>query len=378
MEFQDQFILLRNTFLGDIQIRYYGIIIVTAMLAAAWVAARLAKARKYDPEHIWGGLTWAIFPGIIGARLWFVIFPPNALVLGCQANAPVGAECRDFAWFLANIGNLQDGPLAIWSGGLSIFGAVLGGLLGAWLYLGPLHNPVSRFFYWLFYPINYVLGFIFWLPTAVYRNLTKRDFVPFRPEPWQKVFPDEGLPMLPWLDLAAIALPLAQFIGRWANYVNQELYGSPTTLPWGITIDAAHRVAPYTSPVNYPPETLFHPLFLYEGLWSLLAFFALYNLYTQRRNEPFFKVGDFFLLYIIQYSVIRFLLEFLRVEVAYLPGTTINSSQVAVALAFVVALLALLARRKAYGDKPYDEQVIMPETPKPEAHKPHAEAAQAA
>jgi phosphatidylglycerol:prolipoprotein diacylglycerol transferase len=74
MDFQQQHILI-----GNLQIRYYGIIVVFAMLVGAWLAARLAERRKLNPDHIWGGLTWAIFPGIIGARLWFVLFPPISL-----------------------------------------------------------------------------------------------------------------------------------------------------------------------------------------------------------------------------------------------------------------------------------------------------------
>lgn len=376
MEFTEQFILIQNTPLGDLQIRYYGIIIVAAMLVAAWVAARLARLRGFDPEHIWGGLTWAIFPGIIGARLWFVLFPPVSLTLGCEANAPVGAVCRDTAWFLQNFFDTQNGAIAVWSGGLSIFGAVLGGLLGAWLYTGPWHNAVSRFFYYLSYPFAYVFGILFWLPSAVYRNLTKQDFVPFRVDPWVKTFPDSGMPIVPWLDIAAVSLPIAQFIGRWANFVNQELYGTPTTLPWGISIDAANRVAPYTSPIEYPASTLFHPLFLYEALWSLVAFFVLMNLFNRKRNEGYFKTGDFFLLYLMQYSVIRFLLEFLRVEVAYIPGTSLNSSQVFVAAVFVIALVLFFMRRSAYGTTLYDQQVTMPAMPNPNA-KPSTEAASA-
>ena len=80
----------------------------------------------------------------------------------------------------------------------------------------------------------------------------------------------------PWLDIAAVALPLGQAIGRWANWINQESYGGVTTLPWGITIDSAHRVQPYGSTVTYPvATTFFHPLFLYESFWSLLFFIIL-------------------------------------------------------------------------------------------------------
>src|SRR5262245_61582909 len=129
MEFQREYIEIAN----QLQIRYYGIIIVVAMLIAAWVAARLAKRAGYDPDHVWGALAWAIIPGIIGARLWFIIFPPNSLTAGCFDPDPATA-CTDTIWFFQNFFNVQNGAIAIWSGGLSIFGAVLGGGFGAYLY----------------------------------------------------------------------------------------------------------------------------------------------------------------------------------------------------------------------------------------------------
>lgn len=278
MEFRPEFIVIADR----VQIRYYGIIIVLAMLVAAWVAARLAKRDGRDPDHIWGALTWAIIPAIVLARLWFVLFPPASVV----------EQGMDTAWFLQNFFDLQNGAIAIWSGGLSIFGAVLGGMLGSYIYLR--------------------------------RN---------------------KLPVLPWLDIAAVALPVGQAIGRWANFVNQELYGTVTSLPWGITIDAAHRVTPFKSLVDYPVATTkFHPLFLYESLWSLLAFIVLVNLFLRYRKT--LRYGDIFLIYVMQYSFIRFLLEFLRVEVAHIPGTTINSSQAFTLLAFAIAFVAFIYRSR--------------------------------
>jgi phosphatidylglycerol:prolipoprotein diacylglycerol transferase len=293
MEFEREFIVIGNA----VQIRYYGIIIVVAMLAAAWMAARLAKRDGRDPEHVWGALTWAIIPGIILARLWFVLFPPASLVLGCRDTDPA-TLCQDTAWMLQNFFNTQNGAIAIWSGGLGIFGAVIGGLLGMYVYMR--RNKLS---------------------------------------------------MAYWLDIAGVVLPLAQAIGRWANFVNQELYGSVTTLPWGITIDSAHRVEPYKSTVDYPlvdsatqAAARFHPLFLYESLWNVIAFFVLLQIFLKYRSR--LRPGDIFLLWVIQYSVIRFLLEFLRAEPAFLPGTTINSSQTATAIAFVVALGIFVYRHR--------------------------------
>jgi len=277
MEFGREFI----TLFDRVQIRYYGIIIVAAMLVAATMAARLAKRDKRDPDHVWGALTWAIIPAIIGARLWFVLFPPEALV----------AQGQDAAWYLQNFFNLENGAIAIWSGGLSIFGAVLGGFLGAYIYIR--------------------------------RN---------------------KLPLAPWLDIAGVALPLGQAIGRWANYVNQELYGIPTSLPWGIQIEGAKRVGDYKSLVDYPVATTqFHPLFLYESLWNFIAFIVLLNLFL--RNRQNFRPGDFFLIYVMQYAFIRFLLEFIRVETTIVAG--VNFSQVICVVAFVVALIIFVMRRRS-------------------------------
>ncbi len=279
MEFQRELIVLFDR----VQVRYYGIIIVVAMLIAATVAARLAKRTGRDPDHIWGALTWAIIPAIVGARLWFVLFPPASLI----------SQGMDSVWFFQNFFNLQSGAIAIWSGGLSIFGAVIGGFLGAYLYLRRNKQP-----------------------------------------------------LMPWLDIAAVALPLGQAIGRWANFVNQELYGTPTTLPWGLMIDSAKRVDPYRSLVEFPTTTLFHPLFLYESLWSILAFIVLLNLFQRYRNR--FLTGDFFLIYVAQYSLIRFLLEGIRVEVTYIPWTEINLSQALMFVTFVGSL-AILAYRHRPG-----------------------------
>ncbi|MCA9907408.1 MAG: prolipoprotein diacylglyceryl transferase, partial [Anaerolineae bacterium] len=152
------------------------------------------------------------------------------------------------------------------------------------------------------------------------------------------------LPLAPWLDIAGVALPLGQAIGRWANYVNQELYGIPTTLPWGIQIEGAKRVGDYKSLVDYPfATTHFHPLFLYESLWSFIAFIVLLNLFL--RNRQNFRPGDFFLIYVIQYAFIRFLLEFIRVETTYIAG--VNFSQVICVVAFVVALIIFVMRRRS-------------------------------
>ncbi len=132
---------------------------------------------------------------------------------------------------------------------------------------------------------------------------------------------------LVWADIAAPAVALAQAIGRWGNYFNQELYGKPTNLPWAVHIDPANRVPGYT---QY--ET-FQPLFLYESLWNLANMFFL--LWISRRYENRLKDGDVFLTYLVTYPLGRFLLEFLRLDAPELGTININQT-----VMLVVALLA--------------------------------------
>ena len=329
MDFRQEYVILFNT----LQVRYYGIIIVAAMLIGAIVAARLAQRDGRDPDHVWGALTWAIIPAIIGARLWHILFPS-------AAQAEMGLTTQ---FYLENFFNLENGAIAIWSGGLSVFGAVLGGLLGVWLYFGRWHNRIARFFFFLAIPFIYIFGAIGWVFQTIWSLIRRKPRPAFKPDTTFKTdFPDSGMDILPWLDIAGVALPLAQAIGRWANFVNQELYGTVTTLPWGITIDANSRVAPYESLVDYPASTLFHPLFLYESLWSLLAFIVLLQVFTRYRSR--LLKGDIFLLYVMQYAVIRFLLEFLRVEVTLVGG--VNWSQVVSVVLFVLALAVFIYRHR--------------------------------
>ncbi len=132
---------------------------------------------------------------------------------------------------------------------------------------------------------------------------------------------------LVWADAIVPGVALAQAIGRWGNYFNQEVYGLPTTLPWGIYIDPAHRIAPYQ---NYD---YFQPLFFYESLWNVLVMALL--LWLGRRFEKWLKPGDLLLMYAILYSIGRFGLEFIRVD--YVPVAGLNFNQTFVAIVAVCA-----------------------------------------
>ncbi|MCK6538661.1 MAG: prolipoprotein diacylglyceryl transferase [Anaerolineales bacterium] len=175
--------------------------------------------------------------------------------------------------------------LAVWKGGLGIPGAVIGGLIALYFY--------SR---------------------------------------------KTGINFAEWTDIGAPSLALGQAIGRWGNFVNQELYGAPTNLPWKIYIDPDHRLA------NYQSVEYYHPLFLYESLWNLMNLFLL--LWISRRFAGSLKNGDVFLTYLIVYPLGRFLLDFLRLDASLVGGININQTVMAV-VALCAGAALYLRHRKA-------------------------------
>ncbi len=184
------------------------------------------------------------------------------------------------------------GVLEVWNGGLGIYGAVAGGFLGVLL------------FSW-------------------YRGISALDFA----------------------DAVAPGLVLAQAIGRWGNYFNQELFGRPSDLPWAIRIDPENR------PVQFADVSSFHPTFLYEALWDVLVCLAL--LWIARRFEERLKSGDLFLIYVSLYSVGRFLVETLRVDPAFLiGGSTRGNLFVSSVLALGFALILFLRHSQTSGKPP--------------------------
>lgn len=178
------------------------------------------------------------------------------LIISGLAGARLYAVLLELPYFLAN-------PLSIfkiWQGGLAIHGAIIGGLLALWLYA------------------------------------KKNNFNFFQ--------------------LAGIiitALPLGQAIGRWGNYFNQELFGYPTALPWGIPIVPANR------PLDYLNAQYFHPAFLYESLGSLLIFVILFTahyLMIKKNKTSGSGYVSLFISYFLAYSILRFSLEFIRLDPA--------------------------------------------------------------
>ena len=135
--------------------------------------------------------------------------------------------------------------LKIWKGGLGIFGGIIGGAIAL----------------------------------ASYCRAQKQNF-------------------FEWTDIIAPGLLIAQAIGRWGNFVNQEVYGPPSDLPWAIYIDPAHRLPGFETVERY------HPLFLYESLLTLLG--GLLLLYIARKYKDKLFTGDLFLMYLVYYPLVRF------------------------------------------------------------------------
>jgi len=133
------------------------------------------------------------------------------------------------------------------------------------------------------------------------------------------------------LDILAPGVPLAQAIGRWGNFINQELYGHPTTLPWGIKIDAAH---------GGDPSLRYQPLFFYEFLLNLLNMAIL--LVVSRKMSTKLKDGDIFILYLVIYSLGRFFLEYLKVDQNVLWG--IYTNQIIMGIVFILSTGFLIFR----------------------------------
>lgn len=222
---------------------------------------------------------------IIGVALWVGIFLSEhkakqhhfPLPLFWQlctwggAGGVVGARlyhvATDFSVYQYHLWQI----LAFWQGGLSVIGAIFGVIFGVAIFV-QLHRGLNI--------------------------------------PWKT-----------FADLCACGAPFAQAIGRLGNYVNQELYGLPTNLPWGIFIDPAHRVA------GYQNQSFFHPLFLYEAVF--MFGFGVWVWWCDR-HKTLVGNGHLFLTYVLYYSVVRFVLDFLRLDKALFLNGPLSLNQVVV------------------------------------------------
>jgi len=255
--------------IGPIPIHLYALAIMTGVVLGALLAQKEAVRRGQNGSLVWDMMVWVLIAGIIGARIWHILTPtPSAIAAGLTTE-----------YYLTH--PLE--AIAIWNGGLGIFGAVAGGAIALYFFTRRHH-----------------------------------------------------LSLLLWLDILAPSVALGQAIGRWGNFFNQELYGAPTNLPWAIYIDPQHRFPGFEN-ISY-----YHPLFLYEMLWNLAS--VVFLLWLARRFSDRLKSGDIFLVYLMTYPLIRFLLEFLRLDSSYLGG--INANQILALVILIIAGLILIFRHR--------------------------------
>jgi phosphatidylglycerol:prolipoprotein diacylglycerol transferase len=153
---------------------------------------------------------------------------------------------------------------------------------------------------------------------------------------------------------------MMQAIARWGNFFNQELYGGPTTLPWGIAIDCDHRVSAYPCSAFPAQTTFFHPLFLYESVSALLG--LAFILWLGRRFRDRLVPGDLLLVFFIWYGTTRFVLEAFRTDNWLFFG--VATAQI-VSAAFVVGSLALLVIRHRGRPATVTRVPAVPDAPDP-------------
>lgn len=146
-----------------------------------------------------------------------------------------------------------------------------------------------------------------------------------------------------FLDAAAPALLIGQALVRPANFINQELYGQPTDLPWGIRIDALHRIAPWDNMFQYPYETtFFHPTFAYEMLWNFLATGILLWIALEYKNR--IKPASIFAGWLVLEGIGREIIEFFRPDQPRLGSTDISYSRIVAGVMIVIGIFWLLIK----------------------------------
>jgi prolipoprotein diacylglyceryl transferase len=250
--------------IGPLDVRFYGVLIAFgAYLALQWTVRRYREAGGDEALAERAALAAILF-GFLGARIGYVI--PR------------------FDRFI-------DRPLeilAIWQGGLALFGGLIAG-------------------------------------TIAVIAVTRRG----------------GGDVRAMADAVAPGLPLAQAIGRWGNYFNQELYGRPTDLPWALEVDPAFR-----RPASVADAATFHPTFLYESLWNAVLVLVLVRL-DRRRAVP---RGALILVYAVGYGLGRFLIELIRIDtVERYVGLSRNNW---LALALILVGIGGLLRMRSGAEEP--------------------------
>lgn len=273
--------------IGPLAIHWYSLMILAGILGGIQLAKLNAKRWGEDPEHVYNIALYGTLLGILCARIYYVAFQWKAYY-------------SDHPWE----------ALKVWHGGLAIHGAVIGAVLACTLYA------------------------------------------------WH-----HKLDVLKYFDISAPALLLGQVIGRWGNFFNREAYGGPAIapswwpswfrggeneayLPWGLAIDAEHRIPPFNDLFTYPAEglgkTYFHPTFLYESLWDLTGL-AIILWITRKFTVP---KGNVLLMYFIVWGTGRVWVEALRTDPLTFTafGQTIRIAQVMSVLLAASGLTVILIR----------------------------------
>jgi len=295
--------------LGPIPLRAYALCIIVGIIVAIWWGERRFVARGGPAGAVTDIAVFAVPFGLVGGRLYHV--------------------ATDYQKYFGEGKNPLE-ALAIWKGGLGIWGAIALGGVGAWI--------------------------------ACRRR---------------------GIPLPAMADALAPGIVLAQAIGRLGNYFNQELYGGPTTLPWGLEI--YERVDPATGlkddlggvAIDHTPIDIVHPTFLYELLWNVGV--AILIVWADRR----FRLGHgrVFALYVAGYTAGRFWIELMRTDTA----TLVFGQRINVWVSVLVFIGAVVAFILAKSRGPREDLTLVPRTDadkdaagKTDAEKAGADKAEAA
>jgi len=236
--FSGRIILPQSFHLGPLAIHYYGLIIAVAAAGGLYLAINRVPQFGLEQKQAEDILFWTAIGGFIGARLYHV---------------------------LSSIGYYSQNPtdiFKVWNGGLSIYGAVLGGILTLWI--------LKRLF-------------------TVHWSL---------------------FTLLDWL---APCVLLGQIIGRFGNLFNYEAFGYPTNLPWKMFVPEIFR------PLQYASSAFFHPWFLYEVLGNIVILFFLLKVFKQKAS------GEVVFMYLLLYNSLRFALEFLRIDSTFIGWARLNA-----------------------------------------------------
>ena len=269
--------------LFGMDVNWYGLIITCGMILAVLYALWHAKHEGVKSDHIIDLALALIFCGVIGARLYYVIMEfDQYLVSG--------------GTFLQNLGGTLYNCIAIWNGGLAIYGGIIAGFLA-----------------------------------ALVAARVKR--IPF--------------PVI--ADIAGPAVMVGQIIGRWGNFVNVEAYGAETTLPWRMGV-----LHSFNDGVSFVSEKFVHPTFIYESLWNLLGLILITYFYKKKKFH-----GQMFLSYMTWYGFGRMLIEGLRADSLYV-GSIRISQLVGFVTFVVGAVLIIVnlrrVKRNVPADKPEEEE----------------------